>query len=381
MRSFILIPIISLSVITCLIVSKQLVNITSKQTDALFNASENIISKKVLSSDPGPSLKSVAKFPIGASVDAKRLFNDSKYADIITTQFNSITTENALKWNTIQPQENVFKYNKSDSIVTFALSHNMRVHGHVLVTVSKTSLPSWVGDFQGDQAAWEQMFKNHIQTEVSHFKGRITSWDVVNETFDDNGQIRSTTQSNQDGNIWLQHLGPDYTARAFQYAHEADPNALLFYNDNKQESSEPKLNAIISMVKDFKRRNIPIDGLGIQMHISINTPNEGIENALRRLAQTGLKIHISELDIRINPKNNFSIDSASALQAQADKYNFIAHAYSTIVPKAQQYGITFWNVTDKDSWIVLKNFQDSPLLFDKNYNAKPAFQSFINGLR
>ena len=177
-------------------------------------------------------------------------------------------------------------------------------------------------------------------------------------------------------------MGPDYTARAFQYAHEADPNALLFYNDNKQETNEKKLNAIINMVNDFKRRNIPIDGLGVQMHININTPNEGIENALKRLAQTGLKIHLSELDIRINPKNDFSIDSASALKAQADKFYFVAHAYSTIVPKSQQYGITFWNVTDKDSWITTsKHVLDSPLLFDKNYNAKAALKSFSDGLK
>ncbi len=374
MRSIILILVLSLSAISCFIAIKKITanNHQGNPENTFYEISAN---------DTGYQLKLQAQFPVGASVDPKKLYKDAKYANIITSQFNSLTTENALKWATVQPEENRFNFNKGDSIVAFAQSHNMRVHGHVLVTVSSSSLPAWVGNFQGDKNAWENMFKNHIEGEVSHYKGKITSWDVVNETFDDKGNIRSTSQSGDD-NIWLQHLGSDYTARAFQYAHEADPNALLFYNDNKQEINGKKLDAIINMVNDFKRRNIPINGLGVQMHININTPDEGIANALKRLAQTGLKIHLSELDVRINPKNDFSIDSASALKAQADKFYFVAHAYSTIVPKAQQYGITFWNVTDKDSWIITaKHAQDSPLLFDKNYNAKPALRSFSNGLK
>lgn len=377
MRSFILIPLISVSVITFYLLGKATAN--SHLTNSADDVYKNSINKNISDTE---RLKLESKFPIGASVDAKKLYKDPKYADIIINQFNSVTTENALKWATVQPEENRFNFNKGDSIVAFAKSHNMRVHGHVLVTVSAGSLPAWVGNFQGDKAAWEAMFKNHIQSEVNHYKGEITAWDVVNETFDDKGQVRSTTQNSKDDNIWLEHLGADYTARAFQYAHEADPNALLFYNDNKQEISEKKLDAIINMVNDFKRRNIPINGLGVQMHININTPNEGIENALRKLSQTGLKIHISELDVRINPKNDFFIDSAAALKAQADKYYFVAHAYSTIVPRAQQYGITFWNVTDKDSWIILaKHAQDSPLLFDKDYKEKAAFKSFSDGLK
>lgn len=373
MKSLILIVLAGTSVFACLSVNK----ISTRR----INQSGNTSLKTSSIIDTGGRLQLQSRFPIGAAVDPKRLYRDQQYANIVSTQFNSLTSENALKWTTVEPQQDQFNFNKGDSIVAFAQAHNMRVHGHVLVTVSSTSLPAWVNNFQGDKNAWETLFKNHIQGEVSHYKGKITSWDVVNETFDDHGNIRTTSQTG-DNNIWLDHIGSDYTARAFQYAHEADPNALLFYNDNKQEINGNKLNAIINMVNDFKRRGIPINGLGVQMHININTPNEGIENALKRLAQTGLLIHISELDIRINPKNDFSIDSASSLKAQADKYYFVAHAYSTIIPKAQQYGITFWNVTDKDSWITLaKHAQDSPLLFDKNYNEKPAYKAFSDGLR
>ena len=205
----------------------------------------------------------------------------------------------------------------------------------------------------------------------------------MNETFDDAGRIRAVDPEDKiTPNPWLAHLGPDYTARAFQYAHAADPDALLFYNDNKQEVSGKKLDAILGMVADFKKRGIPIDGLGVQMHISIDTPDAGIENALRRLAQTGLKIHLSELDIRVNPHNDAAQPSPEILRAQAEKFYFVARAYATIVPKAQQYGITFWNVTDKDSWISkAKHADDSPLLFDGNYKPKAAFQSFRSGLQ
>lgn len=351
----------------------------------LFNnktaSEQNTENKSYAITDTALKLKAIAKFPIGASVDPKRLYIIKQYGNIVSGQFNSVTTENALKWATVQPEETRFNFNKGDSIVAFAQKNGLRVHGHVLVTVSSSSLPEWVNEFKGDDAAWESMFKNHIQTIVKHYKGKIASWDVVNETFDEKGQVRTTTQSNEVNN-WAKHLGSDYTAKAFQYAREADPDVLLFYNDNKQESSEKKLNAIINMVADFKKRGIPIDGLGLQMHININTSNNGIANALRKLTATGLKIHISELDIRINPKNNSFFDSTAALKAQADKYYFIAHAYTTIVPKAQQYGITFWNVTDKDSWITLsKKAKDSPLLFDKNYKQKTAFNAFCEGLK
>lgn len=346
------------------------------------NLSSSFDTKKIVETDTSVRLKEIAKFPVGASVDPHQLYTNDLYAAIVKNQFNSITTENALKWQAVQPKIDSFNFNKGDSIVAFAKINNLRVHGHALVTVSTASLPKWVNNFKGDSVAWENMFKNHIQSVVAHYKEKIKSWDVVNETFDEKGQIRSSPQAGNDANIWLSHLGKDYTARAFQYAHEANPAALLFYNDNKQEYFEKKLDAIINMVNDFKKRNIPIDGLGIQMHINIRTSNAGIANALKKLAATGLKIHISELDIRLNPNNKLLIDSAAVLKAQADKFYFVAHAYKTLVPPNQQYGITFWNVTDKDSWIVLtKHVKESPLLFNIHYGKKKSFQSFAAGLK
>jgi endo-1,4-beta-xylanase len=328
------------------------------------------------------SLKSASPFPIGASIDDKLIVQDSSYHKLVLNQFNSVTPENALKWKAVEQQQGVLDFSRADAIVNFALKNGFRVHGHVLITISLTSLPDWIATFKGDSLAWENLFKNHIQALVSHYRGKINSWDVVNETYDENGQVRVKNQQGTADNPWLKHLGKDYTARAFIYAHEADPDALLFYNDNNQESSDGKLNAILAMVRDFKKRNIPINGLGVQMHTNINSSDEGIENAFKVLAGTGLKIHVSELDVRINPKDKSYIDTLDATAKQEAKYYLIANAYKKEVPAQQQYGINFWNVTDKDSWIVLGHHKhDNPLLFDGNYKRKTAYKYFISGLK
>jgi endo-1,4-beta-xylanase len=194
---------------------------------------------------------------------------------------------------------------------------------------------------------------------------------------------RDTTDTRDGGSIWARKLGHNYVARAFQYAHEADPKALLFYNDYGHENSPAKLDAILNLVDDFKRQGIPIHGLGLQMHLSLSTPDSAIETALRRCTATGLLIHISELDIAVsNWKKNASLQYTDSLQKrQAEKFRFVAEAYRKIVPEKQRYGITFWNVGDGDSW--LRSFIQSnewPLLFDESYERKPAYDEFKRGL-
>ncbi len=331
------------------------------------------------------TLQSVAPFRVGAAISPTLLQNNSSYRNILINELNSITTENALKWQAVHPQQNTFDFNGGDVIVNFAMQNNKRVHGHNLLWYAYN--PDWVKNFVGDSAAWENLLKTHIQTVVSHYKGKITSWDVVNEAFHEDGTLRvedtNTSDSFDDGCIWARHLGRDYMARAFQYAHEADPGALLFYNEYGQEWSVAKINAIVSMVNDFKSRHIPIDGLGIQMHIDINTSNDGIINAIQQLANTGLQIHISELDIRVNTDNNSSLTYTDALKTeQSDKYYFVVQQYKSIVPKTQQYGITTWNVGDGDSWIrFFFNKNDWPLLFDDNYAKKATYDAFLKALK
>ncbi|WP_114936362.1 endo-1,4-beta-xylanase [Mucilaginibacter endophyticus] len=326
-----------------------------------------------------PSLKNSAKFPIGVAVDIPALINNEDYKNIVTNEFNSVTTENQLKWNRVSPAPGVFNFKGADAIVDFAAQHNMRVHGHVLIYFE--SLPQWVQNFQGDSAAWEQLFKTHIQTIVRHYRGKVASWDVVNEVIDQNGNP-AVNDGHRGGsvNVWLQHLGSDYVARAFTYAHEADPNAVLFYNDNGHESYPKKLAAIIKMANDLKARGIPIGGLGVQMHMNINVTPANVKNALTQMARTGLQIHISELDIRLNP-NNLPDTLSPEITKQGALYNCLASAYRTLIPKSQQYGITFWGVSDNNSWIINAMHQhDSPLLFNNKYGKKQNYQLFMKGL-
>jgi endo-1,4-beta-xylanase len=317
------------------------------------------------------TLQSKAKFPMGAAIDPTLLQSNATYRDIIKIEFNSITIENMMKMGNIQPNRGQFSYEKANVIVDYALQNNKRVHGHTLVW--HESMPSWVNSFQGDSLAWENLFKTHIQTVVSYYKGKVTSWDVVNEAFNDNGTLRET--------IWSNRLGKDYVARAFRYAREADPNVLLFYNEYGQEYATAKLNAMIAMAEDFKKRGIPIDGLGLQMHISINTSDVGIQNAIAQSAKTGLKIHISELDIQLNPDNQtINIPTTEMLEKQRLKYRTVVKAYNTL-PASQKHGITQWNVGDADSWVrsYLKR-NDFPLPFNINYQRKPAYDGILEGL-
>jgi endo-1,4-beta-xylanase len=218
--------------------------------------------------------------------------------------------------------------------------------------------------------------QNWITAIVGRYAGKVKAWDVVNEAFDDNGNIRSGTSTN-DIFYWGAVLGSVYIENAFKYARAADPNALLFINDYNLELNNSKLDAFVATANDLKTRSIPIDGVATQMHISINTSNANIDAMFQKLAATGLKVHVSELDIRINPSGTTPFTPTGDLyNQQAAKYRYVAESYIKYVPAAQRYGITVWNVSDSDTWIS----NDFPTLFGAGYTKKPAFQQFLQGL-
>ena len=313
-----------------------------------------------------------AGFPVGASINIDLLKGNAIYTALVAKEFNSVTAENVMKMDAIQPTQGNFTFGQADYLVSFAQQHGMRVHGHALVWYQ--ALPGWVTNFKGDSSAWENMLKTHIQTEVAHFKGKVVSWDVVNEAIDEDGTIRN--------NVWLQHLGPDYIARSFQYARQADPDALLFYNDYGHEYSSVKRAAIITLVTGMKNRGIPVDGIGMQMHTNTNVLDNAISAAITTVANTGLKVHISELDISVNPNNDQNMTYTAALATvQSQKYQAVVKAYNAL-PAAQKFGITTWDVGDADSWIPpYYHRPDWPLPFDASYKRKAAWQGFVNGLK
>ncbi len=318
------------------------------------------------------SLYKMVSFPVGASLGVSLMKNNTSYSGIVTKEYNSITAENAMKFGALHPSENTYSWDDADYLVTYAQNNNKRVHGHTLNWY--TSLPAWVANFAGDSTAWENMLKNHIQTVVTHFKGKVVSWDVVNEYFNDDGTVRNS--------IWVQKLGRDYIARCFQYARQADPAAILFYNDYGNEYSSAKRTAILNMISDFKARNIPIDGIGMQMHMTVGQTDANIASAINSAAATGLKVHISELDIRLNANKDAVFPFTTTLaNNQSAKYEFVFKTFKSI-PVAQQFGITTWNVTDADSWIPgWQGAPDYPLPFDKNYQRKDAYRGIIKGAK
>jgi endo-1,4-beta-xylanase len=319
------------------------------------------------------TLKDSAPFPWGMAIDVNRLKTNELYNGVVTKESSSITAENAMKFGNTHPSKNTYRFTDADYLVDYAISKGKRIHGHCLIW--NNSNPTWLTSFVGTKDEWEAIFKEHIQTVVSHFKGKVKSWDVVNEAINDQGVLST-------GGFWYKNIGPDYVDKAFQYAHEADPDALLFYNDYGNEYSATRCDGIVNFVKDLKKRGIPIDGIGLQMHTSAFTKETRLAYAITTAASTGLKVHISELDVALNTDANPNPAYTPALATlPAAQSKFIVKTYKSI-PAAQQFGITTWDVSDADSWIPISyNRPDWPLPFDSNYEKKAAYQGILDGLK
>lgn len=340
----------------------------------LFNIQMIACSKSKSPGLPAPIDSTFRHMPfhMGASLNISLLKNNAQYRALAAKEFKSLTAENAMKMAALQPTQGNFNWADADYLINFSSQNTQRVHGHTLLW--HQSLPAWLQNYTGDSATLENILKTHIQTVVTHFKGKVVSWDVVNEAFEDNGTLRNS--------LWRQKLGADYVARCFTYAHEADPDAKLFYNDYGHEYSATKRAAIINFVNGLKSRGIPIHGIGLQMHTRYSQPTANLAEAINTAAGTGLLVHISELDIALNPDNVAGLVLTPAMAAlQADAYKFIVKTYYAI-PAAQQFGITTWNVTDADSWLrSTYNRPDWPLPFDDNYQRKPAYFSILSAVR
>jgi endo-1,4-beta-xylanase len=236
----------------------------------------------------------------------------------------------------------------------------------------------------------DQALNDFITGTVGHFKNTVKAWDVVNEAVSPSGAFRTTANSSDIPNkgadyfMWSDYLGRDYPLKAFTYAKAADPTADLYINDFGLESSSVKTDSLIALVNELKTKGAKIDGIGTQMHVTVNTSYAGIDAAFKKLAATGLKIRVSELDVRINPLNKPEYQTlkvpATLLATQADMYQYIVSSYLKYIPAAQRAGITIWGVNDKNSWLY-NNGREYPLLFDNDYNRKPAYSGVLQGLK
>ncbi len=297
----------------------------------------------------------------GTSVQASLLSN-AQYTNVLSTQFTGVTPENEMKWDTTEPSQGSFNFSSADQIVSFAQSHNMKIRGHTLVWHSQ--LPSWVSSLSGSSNVLSAM-DNHISTEMNHFKGKIWYWDVVNEAFNDDGSRRSDVFQNQIGN--------NYIADAFIAAHAADPSAKLCYNDFNIEGENAKSNAVFNMVQSFKSSGVPIDCVGFQSHLIVGQVPSDFQANLQRFAALGVDVQITELDIRMPTP-----PSSANLNQQANDYSTVVKACMAV---SRCTDITVWGVDDGHSWVP-NTFpgQGAALLFDANYQPKPAFNAVIQAL-
>jgi endo-1,4-beta-xylanase len=325
-------------------------------------------------------LKDVADFPVGTAVSIRFLPRDTQLQQLIFDNFNSITAENDMKMRSIARSREDFNFEPADRMVEYAEAHDMRLFGHALIWHSST--PDWLPALAEDPAELDAFMKDYIHTYVGRYKGKVAGWDVVNEAMNTaGGEYRET--------LWYKALGKDYIAKAFTYAHEADPEAILFYNDFNIERDTAKLHGTLRMIEDLKAQGVPISGLGFQMHIRMDIPNETIAYALKKGAETGLKIHLSEVDIIFNKHDDtqgggiqvYDEITPELLKEQGEKYKELVRMYRTIVPKEQQFGITFWGVSDRYTWVNgFFGLKDKPTIFDEQHEPKPAYYGFKEGL-
>lgn len=323
-----------------------------------------------------------AYFPIGVAVSPRALKTDE--AGLILQHFNSITPENAMKMGPIHPKENEYYWRDADSIVAFAQRNKLKVRGHTLLWHQQT--PAWLFvDAQGAKVSKEmllQRLKDHIYTVAGRYKDQIYAWDVVNEAISDKRDeyLRPTE--------WLNIIGEEYIAKAFQWAHEAAPDAQLFYNDYNEISSV-KREKIYRLVKGLKDAGVPIHGVGLQAHWAVNEPSRGqLDSTIKRFADLGLKVQITELDISVydkehNARERKAEDADTTFSAQKEQRQL--EVYKMAFELFRKYrnaisGVTFWNISDRDSWLddfPVKGRKDYPLLFDKALQPKKAYWEVI----
>jgi endo-1,4-beta-xylanase len=336
-------------------------------------------------------------FLIGASINRRQFSEeDERGVNIIKEHLNSITPENTLKWALVHPRLGAFDFQGGDRYVAFGEKYKMFIVGHTLIWHNQT--PQWVfQDDKGQPADRDtllQRMREHILTVVGRYKGRIRGWDVVNEALNEDGTMRQSP--------WMKIIGDDYIIKAFEFAHEADPLAELYYNDYSLEN-EPKRNGAIALIRKLKARGVPIAAVGLQGHDRLDWPSVEQQDAtITAFAKLGVKVNITELDVSVLPEAEQYLGADATLSPELRaKLNPYTSGLPDSVQQAlaAQYAalfgvflkhrdvvtrVTFWCVTDGDSWLnnwPVRGRTNYPLLFDRNGQPKPAFLAVLRAAR
>lgn len=313
-----------------------------------------------------------AELAVGVAVNTDA---SSEQLAVVSSEFTSVTAENAMKWGSLAPSPDSFSFSNADQLVAFAVANGQRVRGHTLFWHRSNGLPPWLTeelDKASDPAArLRELMVTHTDTVVGRYAGRLAQWDVINEP------LALTGGDFDSENIFYRLLGEEYLDIALLQAHAADPSAELFINETFVEFQPAKFDALIALAQRLLDRGIPLHGLGLQGHFFVRAPDEAVlRDQLQRIAELGLKAEITELDI---PLPLFgSADDPLAAQAQA-----YADVFNACLSVALCSGITVWGIDDAHTWLdsFLAIFAPNrPLLFDETLQAKPAYDSVVNAL-
>lgn len=322
---------------------------------------------------------------IGSAVDAlcldtEHYGNAQIYANTLAREFNYVTPEYQMQWREIHPGLDYWNFTPVDNIANFAADHQMKLKGHSLIWWYGSAIPLYLTPTLSNDE-FRQIVENHVKTLAGHYKGKIHAWNVVCEAIDESGELSKT--------LFLEKMGQDYVADIFHMAHEADPDAILFYHDYGAEGLSPKSDGQYRLVKYLVNEDVPIDGVALQMHIAATNepPNiitmsksnphltlKDISKNVRRLADLGLKVEIAEMDIQIR---NLSGDLPERLELQREIYHDVI---DTCLKEKGFTDITFFGVSDGNSWIDSMFGPDDPLLFDEKYQPKPAYWGVMDAL-
>jgi endo-1,4-beta-xylanase len=330
-------------------------------------------------------------FYIGTAFSSSH-FSDSAYMATVVKHFNSVTAENAMKWEKIHPQPGIYHFTTSDSFIDFAEKNNIYIVGHVLVWHSQT--PDWVfEDAKGKPVSRDTLLSrmhDHIKTVIGRYKGRVNCWDVVNEAIGDDNNMRKSK--------WYNIIGEDYVEKAFEYAREADSSAMLIYNDFSLPSA-PRRNAVVKLIKKLQAKGIKVDGIGEQGHYHMDYPFlYELDSSIAAFAALGVKVMITELDINMLPfpMKDFGADVAKKLDMEGQLNPYVnglpdsmqvalANRYADFFRIFLKYKeninrVTFWGINDGQSWLnywPIFGRTNYPLLFDRQYQPKPAFWKLV----
>jgi endo-1,4-beta-xylanase len=305
-----------------------------------------------------PAAARTGPVQLGAAVGGPAFIEDPdpRYKETLQL-FDALTPENDLKMLYVRPSRGTFELTRADAMVAFAAAHGQMVHGHTLVWCNDAANPDWLANGSWTRAELLDVLDEHITTVMSHYRGRVSSWDVVNEALNDDGTRRDC--------IWQRVIGDDWVEQAFRIARRADPAPRLFYNEVRADTANAKYEAMLALARDFLARGVPLDGIGLQYHIGMQVPTQAaVEEAIRRIGEVGLAVHISELDV---PVYYLGSTLEQKLARQTEIYRAIAAAC-----QAQQacFRITTWGFTDRYTW---RCCNAKPLPFDEEYRPKAAW--------